>query len=510
MKSQTTRIFFWLAAAVFLGAIIINSSFSQLDPDLGWHLKTGQDILAAHHLPAGQIYLHTLAGKSWVDHEWLINIAMYLLYQQGGYSWLVLAYAAIIMAALWLSIAAPLAQYRGRADAIILAWLFFCVMAMRNFVGPRPQMLGWLMLIILFALLKSWQADRRLGRLIVLPAFFWLWACLHASFLIGLSILALYLFFESLLPCLRRRQSWSEARWPLLLGLGSLAATWLTPYDYKLYGFLLSYGNSAYLNIISEWRALYLPPLQYWNLLFIGISCGLLATSFLLAANRRRLRLVDALALLLFLVMAISSIRHFALFYAAASFIILPFFLDSQLTSEQPSTFRWHWLLPAVAMFLGALLILIQTEYVRDPFAYYCRQYPCAAVAYIKEHPSLLNLKWFNNYNFGGYLIWTLPQARLYIDGRMPQSKYQDNSLLENYMALYNSPRVLDLLDKANISFIFWKKTSTSSQPSLMDRLMLLKPASSKAKISFDQAINNSPKWRLIYQDDASLLWQKR
>ena len=44
--------------------------------------------------------------------------------------------------------------------------------------------------------------------------------------------------------------------------------------------------------------------------------------------------------------------------------------------------------------------------------------YPPQAVAYLEQHPCKGNL--FNSYNYGGYLIWKLPNTPVYIDGRMP------------------------------------------------------------------------------------------
>jgi len=40
----------------------------------------------------------------------------------------------------------------------------------------------------------------------------------------------------------------------------------------------------------------------------------------------------------------------------------------------------------------------------------------------------------FNDYDFGGYLIWQLPQTKIYIDGRMPSWKYTGENYLANWM----------------------------------------------------------------------------
>src|SRR4051794_34084904 len=42
-----------------------------LDPDLGWHLRTGQLILASHAIPRTDPFSFTRAGAPWVEQEWL-------------------------------------------------------------------------------------------------------------------------------------------------------------------------------------------------------------------------------------------------------------------------------------------------------------------------------------------------------------------------------------------------------------------------------------------------------
>jgi hypothetical protein len=44
--------------------------------------------------------------------------------------------------------------------------------------------------------------------------------------------------------------------------------------------------------------------------------------------------------------------------------------------------------------------------------------YPVQEVAYLQAHSCPGNL--FNDYAYGGYLIWKLPKVPIYIDGRMP------------------------------------------------------------------------------------------
>ena len=44
--------------------------------------------------------------------------------------------------------------------------------------------------------------------------------------------------------------------------------------------------------------------------------------------------------------------------------------------------------------------------------------FPYGAVAYLKANP--IEGRMFNEYNWGGFLIWQYPEKKVFIDGRMP------------------------------------------------------------------------------------------
>jgi hypothetical protein len=58
-------------------------------------------------------------------------------------------------------------------------------------------------------------------------------------------------------------------------------------------------------------------------------------------------------------------------------------------------------------------------------------QSPAAQVAQLRAQPCRGNL--FNDYDFGGYLIWKLPHTKIYIDGRMPSWKAAGEDYLANW-----------------------------------------------------------------------------
>ena len=60
---------------VLLGVLTVRSRFS--DPDMWWHLKTGEVIWTTHSIPTTDLFSYTTNHHAWVPHEWLSQVLMY-------------------------------------------------------------------------------------------------------------------------------------------------------------------------------------------------------------------------------------------------------------------------------------------------------------------------------------------------------------------------------------------------------------------------------------------------
>src|SRR2546423_14826333 len=93
-----------VTSALVLRGLLFTAIFSlaavpPLDPDLWWHLANGRLMLAAQAIPHADVYSFSAAGQPWVMHEWLADLAMYLLFKVGGLPWLVAVFAGVVTAA---------------------------------------------------------------------------------------------------------------------------------------------------------------------------------------------------------------------------------------------------------------------------------------------------------------------------------------------------------------------------------------------------------------------------
>ena len=62
-----------------------------MDPDFGWHIKTGELILKTG-IPQTDLFSYTMPSYPFVDHEWLTNILLFLGFEKLGWVYLVIIF----------------------------------------------------------------------------------------------------------------------------------------------------------------------------------------------------------------------------------------------------------------------------------------------------------------------------------------------------------------------------------------------------------------------------------
>src|SRR5215472_4583114 len=76
--------FAFLMPVVFLFARMDGLVTLLGDCDTGWHIRTGEWILAHHAVPARDIFSFSKPGETWYAWEWLSEIIFAWLYRHGG------------------------------------------------------------------------------------------------------------------------------------------------------------------------------------------------------------------------------------------------------------------------------------------------------------------------------------------------------------------------------------------------------------------------------------------
>jgi hypothetical protein len=65
------------------------------DPDVWWHLRSGEWILEHRRVPTLDPFTFASAGRLWVDLHWLFQIVLALVFRVGGVAGIILVTAAL-------------------------------------------------------------------------------------------------------------------------------------------------------------------------------------------------------------------------------------------------------------------------------------------------------------------------------------------------------------------------------------------------------------------------------
>ena len=384
----------WIAAIVMLALTLVDPGVLR-DGDSFWHLTAGDWMIAHRAVPHADPFSYTFAGAPWVPHEWLSEVLMAAAFHAAGWSGVVVLTALAAALAMF-----QLARHLGRwlpvgPSLLLLLLAGACV---DSYLLARPHILA-------LPVLEMWVAGLFIARSLgctpswrLLPVMC-LWANLHGSFILGL-LLVVPLALEA---ALAEPAAWRGvlARWGGFL-LAATGAALLTPHGLAGLLFPFQLMGMDELGRIIEWRP---PDFTIIQPLELVLVAGL----YVALTRGARLPPVRLLMLLGLLHMSLHQTRHQMLVG-----VIVPLLVAEPLSAAlapRPAAYgigRWRAGGLAAMAGLVALRLLLPVVRVDGPMA------PITALAHVP--PALAAQPVFNEYNFGGYLIFN--HLRPFIDGR--------------------------------------------------------------------------------------------
>jgi hypothetical protein len=409
-----------MAVALLFVVVTVGAALTVAQADTFWNLRAGQDLWRSGHVPRVDTYSYTAAGRDWPDHEWLWQAGAYLLYRAGGFPLLTAAAAATIVAAVAVGYALMQGAARARFALLLLA------IPLGSLVWTlRPQLVTLLALPALTWLLVH-------DRVRWLPPLFLLWANAHGGVALGGAVLVVVWVGAWLRA---RGAAASDADRARVRRLGVAVplcalATAATPLGFGIFRFVLTSEERLRDVGVSEWM-----PFESGSRL--AVASWLLAAGFAIVLARRWRSLRDgawgdwacvgaALALYPF---ALRSVRHLGpwllLAPAAVSRLLGPAFLGRATRSAaEPDHPALNAAIMAVAGVAAVVAVAVSWT-LPLPHLGWTPLSP-GVVAAVRSCPGPL----YNHYDQGGYLIWFVPERRVFIDSR--QDPYPSSLLLEH------------------------------------------------------------------------------
>ncbi len=533
LKKISFRSIFWLLFYIFIFTLCLHNSSSYLDPDFGWHLKMGEEIITTQSVPHINTINYTLAGERWVDHEWLAESFLYQANKTFGYTGVEIIFSLLIVLIFVILnhfIARRFSQNKNDLY-LIMPFEIFGLMSILPSAGVRLQEIGLLFFLLLLLIIYRYEQNKKYQTLLWLLPLLYLWSCLHGTFLIAFFILALFggaKIIEAIL----------YQKWPDLFfgyadvfnkkqiitlaafSLGPFSLTFLTPYGSKLYSFLIGYSNTYYLTAISEWLPQWFFPYNYQQLFYISfVAATIILSVYSSLSKRRKINLPELIMLFVFTILALKSRRHTQLLVIISLPFIFNFcrdFLEITIPEQKnkPSSISNKlsqlFVITVLLVTIGGKLILNQP--IAEPFKQFCGDYPCAAIEYLKSNPQYNEDRIYNAYAWGGFMIWTYPTKQLFIDGRMPQIAYEKYTILQEYKSFYDPAQVAEKISKHNIKLFLLSSQGEKIRLNWAEKYIF---RLDEAKINsqpdaLKEYLNNNSAWKIIYSDNISVIYAKK
>ena len=447
-----------------LAIIAVTGLDCAFDPDLGWHIRAGQYMLQTHSVVRHDPFSWSMPGYPWVDHEWATDIAIAFLYGIGGLTALSLVWELIIVAIAVAVLRHRLAGVPVSIQGAVTMAAFIIVLP--PILGVRPQMLSLLFLAIVAGAVSRERlgASGAMRRLWLLPLLFAAWANLHAGF-------AAALIYLVVVWCARTVESrWMRAQGlepdapcgsPQLRQLGliilaCIAATFVNAYGPGVYREVIQTASDKLaMTRIDEWRS------PSADAMFAGFWLLVICAPVIARLSQRKVTLEELLLYVAFLAMSLRAARNVAVFM-----IVVTPFLAAHIASAWPRLVRelgnipaWFgWSLVIIAVGLGAMRLRTTEACWTDAAAYGKEgNYPYLAIADVAKEPP--DSRGMCRYGWGGYVMWRLPDYKVFIDGRMAIWKRDGYQVFADYDKLYYvQPGCLDLLRRYRFDWILVPK----------------------------------------------------
>jgi hypothetical protein len=467
---------------ILMAGIAFTSRTMVRDPDIWWHLKVGDWIVQNHAVPYVGIFSRTAASRPWIAYSWGYEVLL-----SRSYAWFGLIGFALFGILLTVAVAFVLFWMLHRLSGRFwVAWILALIgsFAFLFSLMPRPVFVSMILFTVVLTFLLEAQRSGRTQLLWWLPLLFVVWANVHIQFIYGLFVVGLFVGIN----VLQRLASWAGIEFdflqpptlplPALIGVlfACFAASFIGPYTYHLYHVVAAYSNShvPYF-MIQELSALQFNSFTHYVLLLLT------AAAFFAVGWPRKLDLFKLSLLIVASVVAFRTSRD-AWF---VSICAVAFIADLCAGESTPTSVLKLPELACVGAIVALFMFLIARNTgfnTRDLDRAISREYPVNALNFVRQNsfPGPL----YNHLDWGGFLIWYLPQYPVAIDGR--NDLYGD----ELDLLTYNSSL----------------GESYTTNPYLSDAGLVVLPK----KLPLAILLTTDSRFRLVYEDQLAVVFSRK
>jgi hypothetical protein len=491
------------------------------DAGIGWHIRTGQQILVSHAVPRVDSFSSTMNGKTWFAWEWLYDVVVGGLERWArlnGVVW----FTAVVIAGVFAWTFRLLIRRETSVFVALVLLLLAASASMIHFLA-RPHVLSWLFTLAWFWILDSSEtaclqpgsSAGGLRRLWLLPLLMFVWVNVHGGFLVGFVLLAIY--WLSAVWCALRlkddkfdeflaKMRWeAQARNLAVAGFAAAVTSLVNPYGWKLHAHIYRYLSNRFLmEHIDEFQS----P-NFHGVAQRCFALLVLAAMVALAARDRDLRVSEGLVTLFALYSGFYSSRNIPVSSLLLVLVIGPLlsgaiknlgvrkirlrqlivrmaaFTERMVAVE--SSLRGHlWAIAAVAFscWIAAHGGRLGPNRLMDAH-FDGKRFPIAAVDFLGRRGPEERVPVTVPDYWGGYLIYRLyPRTQVAVDDR--HDLYGEEFFKSYLKMVHVEPGWDGLLEQYQA------------------RCVLVPKASALANI-----LEQSPPWKSVYADDVAVIFER-
>lgn len=407
-----------ILASIYLIPAIIALQPVVSDNDIWWHLQAGKWIVEHAAIPVSDPFSVYGGEKTWVAYSWLFELTMFSFIKAVGESGILL-YTLVFT---WLIMLVMHRFIIRRCNDFVLSTVLLALVigGMSQVIVPRT----WLVTVLFFAITLEFVLSLREGRISrwfwCLPLIYLLWANVHVQFVYGLALLGLACaapLIDRAVPSLFRQNAtmvWGGKAYQRLVvvTIACVIATLMTPYHVKLYSVVIELSmQSGMWEYIQEMQAMQFRSAGDWLLLSL-FSLALVMLGRKAAWSSFELILLFAAAFCGFR----GQRDSWLLGLVCLSTVLCSFSIVSE---KERGIFGPKISISSGIVVVGGVLLIVVFQNVSNATIQKntAKLYPIEAAAFVEKQGYQGPI--YNHANWGGYLIWRLPQFKVSMDGRV-------------------------------------------------------------------------------------------
>jgi hypothetical protein len=387
-------------------AILTVALLPQLLSTDGWLALVGGRLIAQHGLPHHDTLTVLGQGRSWVDQQWLGQIAFYGLDALGGVRAVLAANLMLVIGAFMAAVV--YARKRGgRATTVALVALAALLPFLVTGIFARMQSFAYLPFVALVALLST-RERISIQRVLLVVTILVVWSNVHGSVLLAALLVAL----RGALGVRESRRLGRIDRKALAL----LVTPWLclvaSPYTFHLVGYYAKTAfNPSFSTYLSYWAPTTFSPIS------VPLLVLLFAFIWLLGRVADTYTTFERWLLIFGAVVGLLAVRNWT-FAALLAIMVLPVGVDRALRTRTPRTTPWYGA-PIAGVAAVATSIAIVAALANAP-SKVDEGFPPAAGVAVAQAAAAPDAQIYAGIKFADWLMWAHPdlEGKLVLDAR--------------------------------------------------------------------------------------------